>query len=198
VDHSTIARWVLRLHLSAACAVAKREIRPRVINVDGHPTYARAVAELTSSGELVRHCRCRPCPYLSRDHRFIRKRIAASAWFRSVEGALHRVAGYEAMQDDPKGANPMAPQGRCCRSGSNSPCGSSALSSDHRSRRFDPRPLHAICDRSNGGRLRQSRTGTGALSGLPAVMLVVGYCTVALRPDGGAGATGPLGAPEVP
>jgi len=59
-----------------------REVRPRVINVDGHPAYARAIAELKSSGELGRRCRCRPSPYLNniveQDHRFIKKRIAAS------------------------------------------------------------------------------------------------------------------------
>ena len=39
-----------------------REVRPRVINVDGHPAYARAMAELKSSGELGRRCRCRADP----------------------------------------------------------------------------------------------------------------------------------------
>jgi hypothetical protein len=57
-------------------------IRPRVINVDGHPAYARAIAELKQSGDLGRPCRCRPSPYLNniieQDHRFIKKRIAAS------------------------------------------------------------------------------------------------------------------------
>jgi transposase, IS6 family len=42
-----------------------KHVRPRVINVDGHPAYARAIAELRSSGELGRHCRCRPSPYLN-------------------------------------------------------------------------------------------------------------------------------------
>ncbi|HLN00449.1 MAG TPA: IS6 family transposase, partial [Bryobacteraceae bacterium] len=74
-----------------------REVRPRVINVDGHPAYARAIAELKSSGELGQRCRCRPSPYLNnmieQDHRFIKKRIVASLGFRSVEGALRTVAG---------------------------------------------------------------------------------------------------------
>ena len=34
---------------------------------------------------------------VEQDHRFIKKRIAASLGFRSVEGALQTVAGYEAM-----------------------------------------------------------------------------------------------------
>ena len=69
--------------------------------MDGHPAYARAIAELKNSGELGWRCRCRPSLYLNniveQDHRFIKKRIAASLWFRSAEGALQTVAGYEAM-----------------------------------------------------------------------------------------------------
>jgi transposase-like protein len=49
--------------------------RPRVINVDGHPAYASAVAQLKQTGELSRRCRCRTAPYLNniieQDHRFI-------------------------------------------------------------------------------------------------------------------------------
>jgi transposase-like protein len=73
-------------------------VRPRVINVDGHPAYATAISELKESGELGRRCRCRPSPYinnvLEQDHRFIKKRIAASLWFRSVGGALNTIAWY--------------------------------------------------------------------------------------------------------
>jgi hypothetical protein len=39
--------------------------RPRVINVDGHPAYPAAVAELKRSGALGRNCRCRTSPYLT-------------------------------------------------------------------------------------------------------------------------------------
>ena len=81
--------------------------RPRVINVDGHPAYATAISELKQSGKLGRRCRCRPCPYLNnvleQDHRFIKKRIAASLWFRSVGGALNTIAGYESMHMIRKG-----------------------------------------------------------------------------------------------
>ena len=81
--------------------------RPRVINVDGHPAYATAILELKQSGELGRRCRCRPSPYLNnvleQDHRFIKKRIAASLWFRSVGGALNTIAGYESMHMIRKG-----------------------------------------------------------------------------------------------
>ena len=34
---------------------------------------------------------------LEQDHRFIKKRIAVSLRFRSVDGALNTIAGYESM-----------------------------------------------------------------------------------------------------
>ena len=96
------ARQFLRLALWRAGAV-----RPRVINVDGHPAYARAIADLKATGELGERCRCRPVAYLNniveQDHRFIKKRIAASLWFRSVKGALNTIAGYESMHMIRKG-----------------------------------------------------------------------------------------------
>ena len=92
----TAAKLFLRLALSA-----RGSRRPRVINVDGHPAYASAIAELKQSGELGRRCRCRPSPYLNniieQDHRFIKKRITASLGFRSAEGAWKTIEGYEAM-----------------------------------------------------------------------------------------------------
>ena len=82
-------------------------IRPRVINVDGHAAYPQAIRELKASGELGRQCRCRPTPYLNnvleQDHRFVKKRIAASLWFLSLDGALRTIAGYEAMNVIRKG-----------------------------------------------------------------------------------------------
>jgi transposase, IS6 family len=53
------AKLFLRLALSGGAP------RPRVINVDGHPAYAGAIAELKQSGELGGHCRCRTSPYLN-------------------------------------------------------------------------------------------------------------------------------------
>jgi len=51
-------------------------VRPRVINVDGHPAYATAISELKQSGEIGKQCRCRPSPYMNniveQDHRFIK------------------------------------------------------------------------------------------------------------------------------
>ena len=84
-----------------------QRVQPRVINVDGQPAYATAVAELKQSGELGKWCRCRTAPYMNniveQDHRFIKKRIAASLWFRSTGGALNTIAGYEAMHIIRKG-----------------------------------------------------------------------------------------------
>jgi hypothetical protein len=77
-------------------------MHPRVSNVDGHRAYASAIDELKRSGELGRRCRCRPSPYLNniveQDHRFVKKRVAASQGFRSVEGAPNTIAGYEAWK----------------------------------------------------------------------------------------------------
>jgi transposase-like protein len=86
---------------------ATNGIRPRVINVDGHPAYARAIEGLKQSGELSPRSRCRTSPYLNnvieQDHRFIKKRITASQGFRSAEGARRTIEGYEAMRAIRKG-----------------------------------------------------------------------------------------------
>jgi IS6 family transposase len=50
----TAAKLFLQLALSAGNGIG-----PRVINVDGHPAYARAITELKQSGELGRRCHCR-------------------------------------------------------------------------------------------------------------------------------------------
>src|SRR6204780_1758508 len=96
------AKLFLRLALSGSGGV-----RPRVVNVDGHPAYGRAIAELKESGELGRRCLCRPTPYLNniieQDHRFIKKRITASLGFRSPEGAWRTIEGYEAIHMIRKG-----------------------------------------------------------------------------------------------
>jgi hypothetical protein len=60
-------------------------------------------------------CRCRPSPYLNniieQDHRFVKKRIMASQGFRSVDGALSTIAGYEAMNIIRKGQIRWLPKG---------------------------------------------------------------------------------------
>jgi transposase-like protein len=77
------------------------------VNVDGHPAYGRAIAELKDSSDLGGRCLCRRSPYLNniieQDHRFIKKRITASLGFRSPEGAWRTIEGYEAMHMIRKG-----------------------------------------------------------------------------------------------
>lgn len=74
-------------------------IQPRVINVDGHAASPAAVADLQQSGVLNRRCRCRCSPYMNnvveQDHRYVRKRVAASQWFRSGDGALNTIAAVK-------------------------------------------------------------------------------------------------------
>jgi IS6 family transposase len=95
------AKGFLRLALTAA------QNRPRVINVDGHPAYASAISELKQTGELGRNCKCRPSQYMNniieQDHRFVKKRVVSSQGFRSADGALSSIAGYEAMNIIRKG-----------------------------------------------------------------------------------------------
>jgi IS6 family transposase len=95
------AKGFLRLALSAG------QVRPRVINVDGHPAYASAIGELKPAGELGPNCRYRPSRYmnniLEQDHRFVKKRVVANQGFRSADGALSSIAGYEAMNIIRKG-----------------------------------------------------------------------------------------------
>jgi IS6 family transposase len=97
----------------ALCQVGQN--RPRVINVDGHPAYSAAIDQLKRSGELGRNCRCRRSLYLNnaieQDHRFVKKRVVASQGFRSVDGALNTIAGYEAINIIRKGQIRWLPKG---------------------------------------------------------------------------------------
>ena len=90
-------------------------IRPRVINVDGHAAYPAAIDDLKRSQQLSRNCRCRRSLYMNnvieQDHRYVKKRVAASQWFRSVDGALKTIAGYEAMNIIRKGQIRWLPKG---------------------------------------------------------------------------------------
>ena len=57
------------------CLAGTHHPRPRVINVDGNPSYPKAVTELKRERKLGRRCRCRTCPYLNniveQDHRAV-------------------------------------------------------------------------------------------------------------------------------
>jgi transposase-like protein len=86
---------------------APRHPRPRVINVDGNPSYPTVIEELKQERVLGRRCRCRIVPYLNniveQDHRSIKRRVNASLGFRSFDGAQRTIQGYEAMHMIRKG-----------------------------------------------------------------------------------------------
>jgi transposase-like protein len=48
---------------------------------------------------------------IEQDHRFVKKRVVASQWFRSTDGALSSIAGYEAMNIVRKGQIRWLPKG---------------------------------------------------------------------------------------
>src|SRR5437588_2987182 len=81
--------------------------RPRVINVDGNPSYPKVIAELKRTGELGRRCRCRAVRYLNniveQDHRAIKPRVRASQGFRSFDSATRTIQGIELMNMISKG-----------------------------------------------------------------------------------------------
>jgi transposase-like protein len=83
------------------CATASR-FGLRVINVDGHSAYAQVITELKRDGELGRRCRY-VNDVVEQYHRVIKKRIAASLGFRSVEAALNTIDVCEAMHMIRKG-----------------------------------------------------------------------------------------------
>src|SRR4051812_42515796 len=90
--------------------------RPRVINVDGNPSYPRVIHELKRTHALGQRCRCRVVPYLNniveQDHRAIKRRIQASLGFRSFAGAERTIQGYEANAHDPQRTSSVAGKGR--------------------------------------------------------------------------------------
>jgi IS6 family transposase len=81
--------------------------RPRVINVDGNPSYPKVVRELKGTGELGRRCQCRPVRYLNnvveQDHRPIKRRVRASQGFRSFNSAARTIQGIETINMIRKG-----------------------------------------------------------------------------------------------
>lgn len=81
--------------------------RPPVINVDGNPSYPKAVSRLKQERRLGRRCRCRTARYLNKvigqDHRALKRRINAKQGFRSLEGARRTIRGHEAVHMIRKG-----------------------------------------------------------------------------------------------
>ena len=81
--------------------------RPRVINVDGNPSYPKVIGELKRTRELGRRCRCRPVRYLNnsveQDHRSIKRRVRACQGFRSFSSATRTIQGIETVNMIRKG-----------------------------------------------------------------------------------------------
>src|SRR5436190_15906262 len=81
--------------------------RPRVITVDGNPSYPKVIGELKRTGELGRRCRCRPVRYLNniveQDHRAIKRRVRACQGFRSFASAVRTIQGIETVNMIRKG-----------------------------------------------------------------------------------------------
>ena len=81
--------------------------RPRVIDVDGNPSYPKVISELKQTGELGRRCRCRPVRYLNnvveQDHRAIKRRVRAMQGFRSFRSAWRTLEGIETVNMIRKG-----------------------------------------------------------------------------------------------
>jgi hypothetical protein len=86
-----------------------------VMNVDGNPSYPRAITELNDSGELGRCCSCRPIKYLNnileQDHRAVKRRVRASQGFRAFHSVWRTLQGIEAMNMIRKGQVRWIPKG---------------------------------------------------------------------------------------
>jgi IS6 family transposase len=80
---------------------------PRVINVDGNPSYPKVIGELKRTGELGRHCRYRPVRYLNnvveQDHRAIKRRVRSMQGFRAFHSAWRTIQGIESVNMIRKG-----------------------------------------------------------------------------------------------
>jgi len=100
---------------ASAAPPASGHPRPRVIHLDGNPSYPKVVVELKAEGKLGPRCRCRTCPYLNniveQDHRAIKRRVNASQGFRSFPGARRTIQGYEVVHMIRKGQVRWLPKG---------------------------------------------------------------------------------------
>ena len=97
------------------CLAGDYHPRPRVINVDGNPSYRKAVTQLKREHKLGRRCRWRSCPYLNniveQDHRAVKRRITHKQGFRSFDGARRTIQGYETIHMIRKGQVRWLPKG---------------------------------------------------------------------------------------
>jgi transposase-like protein len=81
--------------------------RPRVINVDGSPSYPKVVSDLKLSGELGRRRRCRPVRFLNngveQDHRSLKRRVRPMRGFWAFHAAWRTIQGIETVNMIRKG-----------------------------------------------------------------------------------------------
>ncbi len=82
-------------------------LAPRVITVDKHAAYPKAMAELKAAGILPEAVELRQVKYLNnmveQDHRFIKRRVKPGLGFFSFETAWNTLQGYEVMNMVRKG-----------------------------------------------------------------------------------------------
>src|SRR5712691_1988179 len=80
---------------------------PRVINVDKHAAYPKAMAELKAAGILPEQVELRQVKYLNnlieQGHRFIKRLVKPGMGFFSIETAGRTLQGYEVMNMIRKG-----------------------------------------------------------------------------------------------
>lgn len=85
----------------APADVAVRKTIPRVINVDKHAAYPKAIADLKAAGVLPQHVELRQVKYLNnlieQDHRFIKRLTKPGMGFFSFETAWRTLQGFEMM-----------------------------------------------------------------------------------------------------
>ena len=92
---------------TAAAASDTTKSAPRVINVDKHAAYPKAMADLKAAGTLPESVELRQVKYLNnlveQDHRFIKRLVKPGMGFFSVETAERTLQGYEVMNMIRKG-----------------------------------------------------------------------------------------------
>ena len=82
-------------------------LAPRVINIDKHAAYPKAIAELKAAGILPERVELRQVKYLNnlveQDHRCIKRLVKPGMGFFSFETARRTLQGYEVMHMIRKG-----------------------------------------------------------------------------------------------
>jgi len=125
IGHVAIWRWSNATLQNSASAVAgsfDARMAPGVSmrpNVDGNPSYPKAISELKQTAKLGRRCRCRPVPYLNnileQDHRSIKRRVRAKSRIPILRRGLKNESRNRNGPHDSERSGPMLTQGCDCR-----------------------------------------------------------------------------------